>query len=172
VVATAGLALVTAFALSARLWWAFDLFSHFRLQYALLAASLSLGALAFRAYPIAAVLAAIALVHAWAIKDLWLGGSAAAASEAEPLRVASANVLRSNPEPGKALDFVQTSDAHVVVLVEARASAGGTCWRRLVQTMRIERRRAGRAALPSSCSAAILSSGNPCSARLEAAGPT
>src|SRR5919106_3955914 len=53
-VAAAGLTLATAFALSARLWWAFDLFSHFRLQYAILAAALCLGALALRAWPIAA----------------------------------------------------------------------------------------------------------------------
>ena len=76
--ATAGLALVTVFALSARLWWAFDLFSHFRLQYLVLAVALCLVALAVRAFPTAAVLALIALVHAWAIKDLGLSGSAAA----------------------------------------------------------------------------------------------
>ena len=69
-VATAGLALVTIFALSARLWWAFDLFSHFRLQYVAIAAVLCVAALAIRAYPSAAVLAAVALVHGWAIKDL------------------------------------------------------------------------------------------------------
>jgi endonuclease/exonuclease/phosphatase (EEP) superfamily protein YafD len=90
-----------------------------------LAAALCLGALAFRAFPIAAVLAVIALVHGWAIKDLWLGGSAAAASGTEPLRVASANVLSSNPEPEKALGFVRASDADVVVVVEAQ----GERWR-------------------------------------------
>jgi endonuclease/exonuclease/phosphatase (EEP) superfamily protein YafD len=120
ILAAAGLALVTVFALAARLWWAFDLFSHFRLQYAILAALLCVGALALRAYPIAAVLAVVALVHGWAIKDLWLGGSAAAAPEVEPLRVASANVLHSNPEPKKVLDFVHASDADVVLLVEAQ----------------------------------------------------
>ena len=123
--ATAGLALVTAFALAARLWWAFDLFSHFRLQYAMLATALCLGALALRAWPIAALLAVIALVHGWAMKDLWLGDSAAAASEAPRLRVASANVLFSNPEPQKLLGFVHASDADVLVLVEA----GGERWR-------------------------------------------
>ena len=123
--AAAGLTLATAFAFSARLWWAFDLFSHFRLQYALLGAALCLGALALRAWPIAAVLAVIALVHGWAMKDLWLGDSAAAASEAPRLRIASANVLSSNPEPQKLLDFVHASDADVLVLVEAR----GERWR-------------------------------------------
>jgi endonuclease/exonuclease/phosphatase (EEP) superfamily protein YafD len=123
--ATAGLALMTGFALAARLWWAFDLFSHFRLQYAILAAALCLGALALRAWPIAAVLAVIGLLHGWAMKDLWLGGSAATASGTARLRVASANVLRSNPEPEKLLDFVHASDADVLVLVEAQ----GQRWR-------------------------------------------
>ena len=71
------------------------------------------------------MLAVIALVHGWVIKDLWLGGSAAAASGTEPLRVASANVLSSNPEPEKALSFVRASDADVVVVVEAQ----GERWR-------------------------------------------
>ena len=123
--AAAALTLATVFALFARLWSTFDLFSHFRLQYVILAAALCLGALALRAWPIAAVLAVIALVHGWAIKDLWLGGSAAAASEAPSLRVASANVLDSNPEPQKLLDFVRASDADVLVLVEAQ----GGRWR-------------------------------------------
>lgn len=123
--ATAGLALATLFALSARLWWAFDLFSHFRLQYVAVALVLCGAALAVRAYVSAAVLAAVLLVHGWAIKDLWLGGSAEAASVGSPLRVASANVLSSNRMPGKVLDFVRSSDADVVVLVEAR----GERWR-------------------------------------------
>ena len=123
--AAAALTLATVFALFARLWSTFDLFSHFRLQYVILAAALCLGALALRAWPIAAVLAVIALVHGWAIKDLWLGGSAAGASEAPSLRVASANVLDSNPEPQKLLDFVRASDADVLVLVEAQ----GGRWR-------------------------------------------
>ena len=123
--AAAGLVLLTAFALSARLWWAFDLFSHFRLQYAVIALILCGATLAVRAYPSAAVLAAVALVHGWAIKDLWFGGSAEASSNGVTLRVASTNVLGSNPEPGKVLDFVRATDADVVVLLEAR----GKRWR-------------------------------------------
>ena len=126
--AAAGLALVTAMALAARLWWAFDLFSHFRLQYAVLAAALGIAALLARAYPAAAVLAVLALVHVWAVKDLRLGPAPATASAAaggEPLRVVSANVRRGNPTPGKVLDFVQASGADIVVLVEAM----GARWR-------------------------------------------
>jgi endonuclease/exonuclease/phosphatase (EEP) superfamily protein YafD len=132
--ATAGLALATIFALSARLWWAFDLFSHFRLQYAALAGVICIVALAVRAYPIAAVLAVIALVHGWAIKDLWLSGGAEAASGAEPLRVASANVLRSNPTPKKVLEFVHASDADVMVLAEVQ----GERWRDVLATVGAE----------------------------------
>ena len=122
--AAAGLVLVTTMVLAARLWWAFDLFSHFRLQYAVLAATLSIAALLARAYPSAAVLAVLALVHGWAVKDLWLGPALAPASAAaggEPLRVVSANVLDSNPTPGKVLDFVRGSDADLVVLVDAKS---------------------------------------------------
>ena len=94
----AGLALATAGALSARLWWLFDLFSHFRLQYVIAASVLAVAALAVRVYPAAVVLAAVALVHSWAVKDLWLdGGTAAGVPAGVPLRVASANVLASNP---------------------------------------------------------------------------
>jgi endonuclease/exonuclease/phosphatase (EEP) superfamily protein YafD len=118
--AAAGLVLITAFTFAARLWWAFDLFSHFRLQYVVAALILSVAALAVRAHPMAAVLAAVALVHGWAIKDLWWGGSANAALGGVPLRVVSANVLSQNRTPEKVLEFVRAADADVVVLVDAR----------------------------------------------------
>lgn len=118
--AAAGLALITVFTLAARLWWAFDLFSHFRLQYVIAALTLGLAALAVRAYPSAAVLAAVALVHGWAIKDLWWGGTASAAPGGVPLRVVSANVLSQNRTPEKVLEFIRAADADLVVLVDAK----------------------------------------------------
>jgi endonuclease/exonuclease/phosphatase (EEP) superfamily protein YafD len=116
----AGLALVTIFTFAARLWWAFDLFSHFRLQYVIAALILSVAALAIRAYPAAAVLAVVALVHGWVIKDLWWGGTASAASGGLPLRVVSANVLSQNRTPEKVLEFVRAADPDLLVLVDAR----------------------------------------------------
>jgi endonuclease/exonuclease/phosphatase (EEP) superfamily protein YafD len=118
--AAAGLALVTIFTFAARLWWAFDLFSHFRLQYVVAALILGVAALATRAGPSAAVLAAVALVHGWAIKDLWWGGTANAAPGGIPLRVVSANVLSQNRTLEKVLEFVRAADADLVVLVDAR----------------------------------------------------
>jgi endonuclease/exonuclease/phosphatase (EEP) superfamily protein YafD len=117
--AAAGLALITVVTFAARLWWAFDLFSHFRLQYVVAALILSVAALAMRAYPSAAVLAVVALVHGWAIKDLWWGGTASAALGGVPLRLVSANVLADNPTPEKVLEFVRAADADLVVLVDA-----------------------------------------------------
>ena len=125
VLAAAGLVLATIAALSARLWWAFDLFSHFRLQYVAAAGTLCVVAIAMRAYPIAAVLAVVALAHGWAIRDLWLGGSANAAPGGAPLRIVDANVLAVNPSPAAVPAFVRASDADLVVLVEANRRRWG-----------------------------------------------
>jgi endonuclease/exonuclease/phosphatase (EEP) superfamily protein YafD len=119
--AAAGLVLASAFALGARLWWAFDLFSHFRLQYLVAALMLLVAALALRNHPAAALLAAVALVHGWAIKDLWLGGTASAAQGGTPLRVVSVNVLSANPTPEAVLQLVGRADADLVVLVDAKS---------------------------------------------------
>jgi endonuclease/exonuclease/phosphatase (EEP) superfamily protein YafD len=64
-------------------------------------------------------------VHGWAIKDLWLGGTASAAPSGMPLRIVSANVWPSNPTKDEVLAFIRASDADLVVLVEAR----GRRWR-------------------------------------------
>jgi endonuclease/exonuclease/phosphatase (EEP) superfamily protein YafD len=127
-----GLALITIFTFAARLWWAFDLFSHFRVQYVVAALVLAMIALAARAYPSAAVLAAVALVHGAAIKDLWLGGTAGAASGGVPLRVVSANVLSQNRTPEKVLEFVRAADADLVLLIDA----DGRDWREVLGELR------------------------------------
>ena len=118
--AAAGLVLATAFALAARLWWAFDLFSHFRLQYLVAALILLVAGLALRNYPAATLLAVVALVHGWAIKDLWLGGTASAAPGGMPLWVMSANVWAANPTPDAVLQLVRAEDPDLVVLVDAK----------------------------------------------------
>lgn len=132
VLAAAGLALVTAFTLAARLWWAFDLFSHFRVQYVAAALCLGAVALAVRAYPSAAVLALVVLVHGFAIKDLWLGGTASAAAGGDALRVVSLNVYSANRTPEKVLDFVRATDADLVVLIDAE----GSRWKPVLRAMR------------------------------------
>jgi endonuclease/exonuclease/phosphatase (EEP) superfamily protein YafD len=121
VAATAGLVLVTVFVLFARLWWVFDLFTHFRLQYFLAAVILAVVALAVRAYPMAAVLAAVALGHGLVIKSLWLGESVPEdGREGLPLRVIAANVYDGNHTPDKVLDFVRRHEGDIVILIDAK----------------------------------------------------
>ena len=106
VLAAAALAAATAAASLARHSWAFDLFSHFRLQYLVLAAALIPAALALRARAVAVVLGVLVAANAWAVKDVWLGGEAAGAGL--PVRVASINVWGpKNPTPEKLLDFAR-----------------------------------------------------------------
>lgn len=109
---------VTAMTSAARLWWVFDLFTHFRLQYIIMALALGAVAVATGARGSAVALAMVAGIHGWAIKDLWVGGTPAPGAAGVPLRIVSANVLGSNPTPDKVLSFVRMAAADVVVLVE------------------------------------------------------
>jgi endonuclease/exonuclease/phosphatase (EEP) superfamily protein YafD len=114
------LLLVTAFVLFARVWWVFDLFTHFRVQYFIVAVVLAVTALLVRAYPSAAVLAAIALGHGLVIKNLWLGDSGPQPDgSGVPLRVISANVYDGNATPEKVLDFVRRQEGDIVILIDA-----------------------------------------------------
>jgi endonuclease/exonuclease/phosphatase (EEP) superfamily protein YafD len=113
------LALITLVVLAARLWWVFDLFSHFRLQYVVLALALLVAALALRAFPAALALIVVVLIHGWAIKDLWFDRTTmASGTGGTPLRVASVNVLEGNPTPGRVVEFARAQDADLLVLVE------------------------------------------------------
>jgi endonuclease/exonuclease/phosphatase (EEP) superfamily protein YafD len=121
VAATAGLVLVTVFVLFARLWWVFDLFTHFRLQYFVAVVILAVVALAVRAYPAAAILAAVALAHGLVIKSLWFGESGVdAARQGLPLRVIAANVQDAYGSPDMVLDFVRRYEGDIVILIDAK----------------------------------------------------
>src|SRR3954452_3523938 len=63
-------------------------------------------------------------VHGGVVRDLWLA-AAPVPPGGVPLRVATANVLDSNPTPERGLDFVRGSGANLVALVDAR----GGRWR-------------------------------------------
>lgn len=110
---------ITAMTSAARLWWVFDLFTHFRLQYIVAALALGTVALATGARGCAVALAVVAVVHGWAIKDVWIGEAASPSAAGVPLRIVSANVLRTNPTPELVFDFVRAAEADLVVLVEA-----------------------------------------------------
>lgn len=118
--AAAALLVVTAFVLLGRVWWVFDLFTHFRVQYFVAAAVLAVVALLVRSYPFAAVFAALALSHGLVIKNLWFGdGAPEAGQSGMPLRVITANVLDSNRKPEKVADFVRHAEGDVVIVIDA-----------------------------------------------------
>jgi endonuclease/exonuclease/phosphatase (EEP) superfamily protein YafD len=115
---TGGLIVATGFALAARHWWLFDLFSHFRLQYLFVALILLPLALLLRAWPAAILLLAVGLIHGYALEQLWLGGERAATGR--PLRVVSVNVLARNETAERVLAFVRAADADLAILVDAQ----------------------------------------------------
>src|SRR4051794_28055873 len=117
--AAIGLVLVSLLARAARVWWPFDLLTHFRPQYAATAGLLTLVALATRARAAAAALAAVTVTQAWAILDV-RGAPPARQADGIPLRVATANVLDTNSTPGKVGEFAHRADADLLVIVDAR----------------------------------------------------
>ncbi|SOD96907.1 vancomycin resistance protein VanJ [Caenispirillum bisanense] len=122
----AGLAAVTLAVLAARLWWPFDLLTHFRLQYLAAALALLLLAMAAGARPAAVLLVVVLAVHGWAVRDLWLPrGDPPLAADALPLTVFAANVLAENPRPEAVVAAVRDKRPDIVVLVDAR----GARWR-------------------------------------------
>lgn len=124
-VAAAALVLVTIATAAARLSWLFDLFTHFRLQYVVAAAVFGALAVCVGAWRPAVVLLVVALFHAWTIKDLWLGGEAAAAGPAgagTPVRVASANVQVDSPSPQQVVAFARDAGPDLLMLVETQTS--------------------------------------------------
>ena len=120
----------------------------------------ALAALATGAWLTAGVLVAVALVHGFALRNLWSGGTTAAAG-GTPLRVLTINVLAGNRAPDAVLRLVRASDADLVVIVDAKRMR----WRRVISDLRgpypyhvpqqrwPEPRSAGSSPRGSSCSA-------------------
>ena len=113
-----GVVLATALSLLAPLGWPFELFSHFRVQYA--AAALLLAVLlAWRRAAVPAVLALV--VGAWhALPGVLASPSAAAAHGcAGPVfTVATANVQFSNTQPERFREWLATQPADFLVIQE------------------------------------------------------
>lgn len=114
-------AALTLAVLAGRWWWPFDLLTHFRLQYVVASLLLLSVALLAGARPAAVLFALVAIVHGWAVRDLWLPPPAPPPTAAAmPITVLSANVLRDNPRPEAVAALIRDSRPDVVVLVEAQ----------------------------------------------------
>src|SRR5215510_1917713 len=117
------LAFATICAALANLWWAFELFVHFRVQYA--AAGLLLGAaLAALRWPRSSRAALVlAIVNLAYVVPLFVGrAEAAQAASSPPLHVVALNVLGYNREYDRVLDYLRRERPDVVVLTEVTPS--------------------------------------------------
>lgn len=100
--------------------WIWDLFAHFRPQYALLSLLVLLFAL-LRRRRVLAVFAFITLAwNAWLVASVH--HTAAGPASGPALRVMTFNVLTSNPHPQQAIQHVLDADPDIVLLLEPSAS--------------------------------------------------
>jgi endonuclease/exonuclease/phosphatase (EEP) superfamily protein YafD len=115
-----GLTGATALCLLARLWWVFELATHFRLHYVQAAAVLVLWALLMRRYVAAVVSAICGAVHAVWLLPLFLAPVAAAPvdEDAVTLRLATVNMQWSNPTPERVIAVLDQYRPDIVALQE------------------------------------------------------
>ena len=101
-----------------RLWWVFELTSHFRLHLAVALGSLTMIWLARRRWLIAAISAGAALVNLFPVLTVYLPGEALEANNGAKVRLVSLNVHTENENNGLVLKFLENTDADVILLME------------------------------------------------------
>jgi endonuclease/exonuclease/phosphatase (EEP) superfamily protein YafD len=119
--AAAAAAVASLMPLAARLGWAFDLASHFRVQYVVVDALLAIALAAQRKLVWSTLLAACAALSAWVVLPYVAftavaGSTATAASPT--ITLLSANVSEDNPSAAGLLSLVRRESPDVVLLVE------------------------------------------------------
>lgn len=117
-IALGAVAAATLFAVLAPFGWPFELFSHFRIQYAALALVLAV-LLAWRRGAAAGVLAlALAAWHAAPGVQRALAGPPVSGCSGPSVAVATVNLNFSNHDKSRLLDWLEGQDADVIVLQE------------------------------------------------------
>jgi endonuclease/exonuclease/phosphatase (EEP) superfamily protein YafD len=113
-----GLCAATVFALLAPLGWPFELFTHFRVQYAAFALVLAPALLWLRHPRTAALAGALALFHALPVAEEALASGSVAACEGPALTVVTANVRYRNGDHQAFVEWLATHPADLVVVQE------------------------------------------------------
>lgn len=104
--------------LGARLWWGFEIFSHFRLQYLAIALPLLVLAFARGQLAVGALLAAAMAINAWPLlPDLPRFGTVPAAAGPDFVLL-NINVEARNAEHERVLERIRESGADAVALLE------------------------------------------------------
>ena len=117
-VALVGLALATALALAAPLGWPFELFAHFRAQYAAASVLLALILFALDRRNMAMIAFILAVFHALPAMQKTVADEPVAACRGPVVTVVTANLQYSNRDTGAFLDWIAANPADLVVLQE------------------------------------------------------
>jgi endonuclease/exonuclease/phosphatase (EEP) superfamily protein YafD len=113
------LAAATLFGFAGALWWAFDLFSHFRAQYVVAALLLALLHGAIRQYRWVLPALALAAANAVPVVPIFLTpAEPMAPASARSLELMSFNLFGFNRQYARMLDYVRHEQPDVLVLIE------------------------------------------------------
>jgi endonuclease/exonuclease/phosphatase (EEP) superfamily protein YafD len=122
VLGTVVIASSTALAFAARIGWFADLFSHFRLQYALASLALAGGFLVLRRHRLALVALALAVPNLWSVSPylvpILVPASVAEPTASEDITVISLNLFYRNKHYPAVREYLERSAADVLVLSE------------------------------------------------------
>lgn len=124
-VAVAGCGLATAAGFAGALWWRFDLFAHFRVQYLSVGGLCAVGLVLGRRWRAAAVAGAVVLVNAAVVVPLFVGAGKRAAGAEGALRLVSFNVHRANRQHQAVADYLGRAEADLVAVLELTPAALG-----------------------------------------------
>jgi endonuclease/exonuclease/phosphatase (EEP) superfamily protein YafD len=122
VAALGGLCLTTVLALAAPLGWPFELFAHFRPQYAAAAALLAVAGIVLRSPRAVAVAVVLAAFHALPALQRTVAAEPAAACAGPAITVVTANLQYSNDDRRPFLEWLAAHPADLVVLQEVTGS--------------------------------------------------
>ena len=112
------LCLATIASFLGRLWWIFELTSHFPLQYALCLAALALAWTVFREWYLAGICGVCAIVNAILVALVYLPEGEQSQPAGQSLRIVSINVHTLNTRSDLVLDFLRNANADVILLME------------------------------------------------------
>ena len=101
-----------------QLWWFFDLFSHFRVQYSLTLFVVVAGLLIGRQWVAAAVFAVLALLNAATVVPLYVGATPPSTSISHSYRAMLLNVHTQNDQYGEVKQTIQEYKPDLLVLME------------------------------------------------------
>lgn len=116
--------------LAGRYWWFLDLASHFRVQYFIVLTIVAAALCILRAYRMAAVFAAVAVVNLALVLPLYVGATRAAAPRVHSLRAMLINVHTSNTDHAAVVESINTYNPDFVIVQEVNER-----WMEVLETL-------------------------------------